>query len=694
MSSRLRKIADRAFSSPEWRTASDALFEASGTTVNAMDFSAGDVFAQGRRCGYCNLVTDVVSPDPVSCFDTCPSPGPGISRVTCRAGLPTLVTPVSYQGRVIAHLVLGGFVTSTRERRRLYESLLSRAGQADAARCAMKALTVVARRNADGCLGMALATAGALVASSAVQISSADSIDELRAFVSAGQNVVSADHLDAEMLGAMAEEAAAIVGGEAAAVLRPVGGQLELVARTPGWRGAVGSRVDAGGTAAGRACQSGRSVVTPGRGSTSTLALPLRLGDKTHGAIEVRIPAAGTPVSHDSVVRLDRFARFMAIALQRDDERRAVERSMMGYHQLNALTSALSSQTDIEGVARLISSVLDKAFTFQVAGLVLTGYGYDRADVTISGQVNPVEIDTVLGDIAGRDVAADPFESRRSVTLQGAIVPDAPIRDEWATLTVELMSGTIDIGYLFVARADGEHYNAQDHALLEGLAAHAGAAFGRAALFGRIRDDYAKTIAALSATLDASERMPSGHSTRVMDYSMLIGEELGLSVEDVEQLRFAGLLHDIGKTGVPHEILLKPSKLSVEELAAVRTHAEFGASIVDQIEFLKSLTPIILHHHERWDGAGYPAGLSGDAIPLLARILAVADAFDAMSGGNAYGKPKAFSAARKELERSAGTQFDPRMVGALLGGLDRMALAGSTGLLAPADMRARPELLA
>jgi putative nucleotidyltransferase with HDIG domain len=173
---------------------------------------------------------------------------------------------------------------------------------------------------------------------------------------------------------------------------------------------------------------------------------------------------------------------------------------------------------------------------------------------------------------------------------------------------------------------------------------------------------------------------------------MMIGEELGMGFEDVEQLRFAGLLHDIGKTGLPGEILLKPSRLTADELAQVHSHAEIGASIVDQIEFLKSLTPVILHHHEHWDGSGYPMGLSGEDIPLLARILCVADAFDAMTTKSSYKKRMPFATARKELEANVGTHFDPRVVGALLEALDKQALAGATGLLvAPEDM-ARTDL--
>jgi putative nucleotidyltransferase with HDIG domain len=288
---------------------------------------------------------------------------------------------------------------------------------------------------------------------------------------------------------------------------------------------------------------------------------------------------------------------------------------------------------------------------------------------------------------------AQPFSTLRVNDRDG--LPSIPERehDEWATAHVEISSGTLTIGYLFVARSDGERFNAQDHAVLDGIAAHAGTALGRAALFGRIRDDYAKTLGALSSTLDVAEHRPAGHSTRVMDYAMLIGEELGLPFEDIEQLRFAGLLHDIGKTGVPQEILLKPSKLTAEEYARVQAHAEFGATVVDHIEFLRGLTPVILYHHERWDGEGYPERLAGDAIPLLARILAVADAYDALSTrGPGKQRNATLAIARHEIEAGSGVQFDPRVVVALLSGLDRMVIAGKSGLLAPADSHGRPDL--
>jgi putative nucleotidyltransferase with HDIG domain len=680
-----RDIVAHAFSSAEWMSSADALFKATGVTVNVLDAETGEPLGPTARCACCHLATDSAQDAVLDCFDEPVSAVGGMTRILCRAGLAALAAPVVLGDTAVAFVVVAGFVTSTRDRRRVYESLIGRDVRESAARLAVKSLSVVPRGEAEGYLQMSLACANTIVRATAERMRAAERVEELRLFVSAGQQVVATERLDASMLGLIAEEAAALVGGEAAAVLRPIAGALEVIARTEQWRGAVGALVPREGTASGRAATTGRTVFSAGRnGAAGALALPLTVGQRVLGVLEVRVPAAATPVSPERVARLDRFARFIAIALVREDERHEVERAMIGYAQLNSLAAALGGQTDIGGVVRLVANVLAKSYDFDIGGLVLSSYGRDHAEVSVAQGVGRTEIDEVLAEVAARDVVDRPFD-----TLAIAEQPDRafasstrPGGEDWAILTADLGYGDLTLGTLFVARADGGHYAEQDHALLEGIAAHTGEAVGRAALFTRIRDDYAKTIAALSATLDATERVPGGHASRVMDYAMLIGEELGLPFEEVEQLRFAGLLHDVGKTGVPAEILLKPSKLSAEELEHVRAHAELGATIVDQIEFLKSLTPVILHHHERWDGQGYPAGLAGEEIPLLARVLAVADSFDAMRSDRPHRKKLPLGTAKAELKAGAGSQFDPQIVTALLDGLGKQAAAGKTGLLA------------
>ncbi len=656
-----------------------------------MDLSAGQLLGSSERCGFCHFATSIDAPGPGECFDTPPSASSGLCRLICRAGLVSLGAPVERDGRIIAHVFACGFVTSTRERRGIYLQLVSRGQSDEAARKAIKGLQVISRAQGEAYAQIARATAEAIVDATAERMVASERVEELRLFVSAGQQVASSSCLDEEMLASIAEEAESLLGAEAAAMLRPRGSALEVVARTAGWRGPKGALVPRAGTASGRAAETKRALVANGTDGPATVAMPLIAGDRVVGVFEARVPAHELPVRKDRLARLNRFGQFVAIALEREDERRSVERAMTGYSELNSLAAMLGGQTEVAEVADIVVAALQRSFGYDIAGLVLTGWGKNRADIAVNGRVTQADLDHVLGEVSGRDVRLTPFDVVRQAGGVGEIVEGEESEDIALSL-IELSFGDLNVGWLFAARTDGERYGAQDRALLEGIAAHAGAAYGRAAMYSRIRDDYAKTIAALSATLDLGEKMPSGHTGRVMEYAMAIGEELGLGFEAVEQLRFAGLLHDIGKTGVPEEILLKPSALDADEVALMRRHAEIGATVVEQIEFLKSITPIILHHHEHWDGTGYPEGLAGESIPLGARILAVADAYDAMTCDRPHTKKLSRVQARRELERQTGKQFDASVVAALFARFEKMALVGKTGLLAPAESRARLDL--
>jgi putative nucleotidyltransferase with HDIG domain len=169
----------------------------------------------------------------------------------------------------------------------------------------------------------------------------------------------------------------------------------------------------------------------------------------------------------------------------------------------------------------------------------------------------------------------------------------------------------------------------------------------------------------LSATVDARDAYTAGHSRRVQQLALAIGRELGLSQAELELLGHAALFHDIGKLAVPDAVLLKPSKLTDEEWALMQRHAEEGAHIINRLGFLNDAVPAIRHHHERFDGAGYPDGLKGEEIPLGARIIHVADAFDSMLTTRVYRPARPAHEALAELRRNVGTQFCPRCVGAL-----------------------------
>ncbi len=178
----------------------------------------------------------------------------------------------------------------------------------------------------------------------------------------------------------------------------------------------------------------------------------------------------------------------------------------------------------------------------------------------------------------------------------------------------------------------------------------------------REEQSYWSTLQALVTALDVRDNETAGHSLRVTRYSMAIGERMRLKPEVMEQLRQGGLLHDIGKIGVPDAILRKPGRLNAEEWKEMRRHPDLGRGFLEEIAFLKPATDVVYCHHERWDGTGYPRGLKGEEIPLTARIFAVADAFDAITSQRYYKAARGIREAQIEIEACSGTHFDPAVV--------------------------------
>ncbi|MBM3818377.1 MAG: HD domain-containing protein [Acidimicrobiia bacterium] len=202
---------------------------------------------------------------------------------------------------------------------------------------------------------------------------------------------------------------------------------------------------------------------------------------------------------------------------------------------------------------------------------------------------------------------------------------------------------------------------------------------GLAAAEAESRAAYLGAIRALAAALDARDPYTAGHSERVSALSVLMGRQMQLATADLDVLRLGALLHDIGKIGVPDEVLRKPGALTVEEFEQIKRHPGLGARILRQVPFLTPHLPIVELHHERPDGKGYPFGLRGDDIPLAARIVHVADAFDAITSARAYRPARARADAVVELQRHAGTHFDPASVEALV-----IALPSATTIAEPA----------
>jgi putative nucleotidyltransferase with HDIG domain len=202
--------------------------------------------------------------------------------------------------------------------------------------------------------------------------------------------------------------------------------------------------------------------------------------------------------------------------------------------------------------------------------------------------------------------------------------------------------------------------------LLKSLASAISLAMENSKLYDEIKKIYIKTIEALAYAIEAKDIHTKGHSMRVSQYAALIGEYMGLPREKVDQLRIAGILHDIGKIGIKDSILLKKGKLTPQEYEIMKLHPEIARKILTPIELPKEIIDAVAKHHERYDGKGYPYGLKGEEIPKEAAILGVADAFDAMTSDRAYRKGMSIEEAINEVLRNKGTQFHPDVVDALI----------------------------
>ena len=183
--------------------------------------------------------------------------------------------------------------------------------------------------------------------------------------------------------------------------------------------------------------------------------------------------------------------------------------------------------------------------------------------------------------------------------------------------------------------------------------------------YAETRELFLGTIQALSQAIDAKDGFTRGHADRVSRIAGAIARELGLSEKQIDEIELAGLLHDIGKIGVEDRVLMKPSRLDPDETELMRRHPIYGASILEPSAALRPLVPIVLHHHENFDGSGYPEGLKGEEIPIGSRIMIVADAYEAMTSDRIYRKAIGHDRAMEQLTKYKGAQFDPRVVRAL-----------------------------
>ncbi|MFH1858415.1 MAG: HD-GYP domain-containing protein [Candidatus Omnitrophota bacterium] len=242
-----------------------------------------------------------------------------------------------------------------------------------------------------------------------------------------------------------------------------------------------------------------------------------------------------------------------------------------------------------------------------------------------------------------------------------------------AAMCVPILFFDEPLGALTVYVREPRVFTENQKKLLATFASQTALAIKNARLHENAQKEYLNTINALIMTMEARHSYTRGHSERVTRYALEIARSVRLSEEEIEIIRYTGKLHDIGKIAIPDQILDKPGKLTVAERAQIELHTIRGAEMLEPLQFLQDGLCIVRNHHERYDGKGYPDGLIGESIPAIARAVALADAFDAMTTDRAYRKAMSVPDAVFEIERNAGTQFDPQMAGQFLALLNQVA---------------------
>jgi len=222
------------------------------------------------------------------------------------------------------------------------------------------------------------------------------------------------------------------------------------------------------------------------------------------------------------------------------------------------------------------------------------------------------------------------------------------------------------LGVLQTINKKEGNFDNEDMEILCALANQVAVAIENANLYEELKDTFHGTAQALAETIEKRDPYTGGHTKRVMNYSLAIGRMLGLNRTELENLKLSAILHDIGKIGVKDSVLLKDGKLEAGEIEAMNLHPKYGSEILSHVKQLKDVIPGMRGHHEKYDGTGYPDGLKSSGIPLPARIIAVADTFDAMTTDRPYRKARTADDAFDELKKNAGRQFDPLVVDVFL----------------------------
>jgi|GEM_PF-2530741 len=408
----------------------------------------------------------------------------------------------------------------------------------------------------------------------------------------------------------------------------------------------------------------------------SFLSVPLLARDRELGVLNVYTKKA-RHFSKGEMMFLSAFADQAAIAI--DNARTFEEAKLRGRElaALNNVASAISSILSVNEVLRIVAQKVAMIAGSHRCTIFLYDPKTGRLSPSMSQFASGMK-DRRLWDLfKSKELQADDFlpclkdlrRRRQPIFLDISSVSPG-MREQWFEPfgikhigIISLISKEEIIGILMIDSVQEEYkITAEQLRVAEAIASQASSAIENARLFEELHTSYLPTLRITTAILDAKDAYTGGHSEKVMEYSVKVAHRLAISREEMKIIEYASLLHDIGKVDIPADILLrKPGKLSPDEWIILKSHSQMGADIVEQIDFLKDLAPIILHHHESYDGTGYPDRLMADEIPVGSRVINVVDSYLAMISDRPYHSAMSKENAMAVLRKSSGTQCDPEI---------------------------------
>jgi HD-GYP domain-containing protein (c-di-GMP phosphodiesterase class II) len=333
------------------------------------------------------------------------------------------------------------------------------------------------------------------------------------------------------------------------------------------------------------------------------------------------------------------------------------------------LSIKLSAQPDLERICAIVADEVQSVLPVKNLSILLadakTGTLRSMIAVGRDGRRHPpFQLDPEQG-ISGRVAQSGQPLIVCDVEQDSGFAPVSyPIT---SLLCVPMTLGRKTLGIINISdKPDGKEFTTYDLKLIMAIAAEAAVALENARLFFEIKDLFLSTVKSLVMAIDAKDPYTHLHSLRVSEVSAILSEEIGLPALEVEQIKLAGLLHDVGKIGVPEQVLLKPDKLNHHEWEAMKQHPLHSVQILEQVKQFSHIVKWVRHEHEHYNGNGYPDRLKGDAIPLPSRIIAVADAFDAITSDRYYRKGRSEETAVDVLQKDSGIQFDPEVIRAFV----------------------------